>query len=164
MIVVPIILPTQNHDDKWQPIEPWFGAAHHIWQFKLMQLVALPSMNIKCPHNWSLSRFKHAYILSTHPKDLSHARFMLVLQNALNAVLGLLYLAGAMDAACGCAANDHTDICLFNYSTTYPSNILIVGSSYRFDFTLFHGFFFLQNLNAEVSSTREHLVILYCTA
>ena len=63
--------------------------AHHIWQFKLMQLVALPSMSIKCPHNWSLSRFKHAYILSTHPKDLSHARFMLVLQNASNAVLGL---------------------------------------------------------------------------
>ena len=28
-----------------------------------------------------------------------------------------------------------------NYSTTYPSNILIVGSSYRLNFTLFYGIF-----------------------
>ena len=75
----------------------------------------------------------------THSKDLFYTRFMLVLQNA---VLVLLYLAGAMDAACGCAINNHTDIWLFNYSTTYPSNILIVSSLYRFDFSLFYGIFF----------------------
>ena len=46
----------------------------------------------------------------THSKDLSHTRFMLVLQNAVPV---LLYLAGPMDTACGCAINDHSDICLF---------------------------------------------------
>ena len=66
---------------------------------------------------------------------------MLVLQNA---VLVLLYLAGPMDTACGCAINDHTDIWLFNYSTTYPSNILIVSSLYRLDFSLFYGIFFFE--------------------
>jgi hypothetical protein len=45
--------------------------------------------------------------------------------------------------------NDRTDICLFNYSMTYPSNILIVGLSYRFDFALFYGIFF-QNLNVDI--------------
>jgi hypothetical protein len=67
---------------------------------------------------------------------------MLVSQSALNAVLGLLYLAGPMDVTCGCATNDHSDICLFNYSMTYLSNILIVGSSYKFNFTLFYGIIF----------------------
>ena len=89
------------------------------------------------------STFTHHFSVSgercTHSKDLSHTRFMLVLQNA---VLVLLYLAGAMDTACGCAINDHTDIWLFNYSMTYPSNILIVSSLYRFDFSLFYGIFF----------------------
>jgi hypothetical protein len=80
--------------------------------------------------------------LSTHSKDLTHTMFMLVLQNASNAALGLLYLAGPMDVACRCATNDHSDICLFNYSTTYPSNILIVSLLYRFDSALFYGIFF----------------------
>ena len=96
------------------------------------------------------STFTHHFSVSgercTHSKDLFHTRFMLVLQNA---VLVLLYLAGAMDAACGCAINDHTNIWLFNYSTTYPSNILIVSSLYRFDFSLFYGIFF-WNLNVDI--------------
>ena len=58
------------------------------------------------------------------------------------AVVGLPHLAGQMGAACGCATNEHTDICLFNYSTTFPSNIHIVGLLYRLDFTRFYGIFF----------------------
>ena len=46
--------------------------------------------------------------------------------------------------------NDHTNICLFNYSTTYPSNILIMSSLYRLDFSLFYGIFFFRNLNVDI--------------
>ena len=68
--------------------------------------------------------------LSIHSKDLSHTRFMFVLQNASNVAPGLPYLAGPMDMACGCAINDQSDICLFkllhNLSAEYTDCEFII--------------------------------------
>ena len=143
----------------WYLIEPWFGTAHHIRKLGLMWLVALTWMSIKCPYNWSLLRFRHAYILQM---ILHHELIWVLTQKTQPTPCSCWYYRMPRMRHWDCyirmvqwmrlvamSPNDHTNICLFNYSTTYPLNILIVGSLYRLDFSPFNGIFF-QNLNVDI--------------